>query len=591
MAQFGREDRGIVMQPHLSRTASPGEAPAVSMRQSAYPARMSSALRRLLARLRSDRLLALGVFLAALALNLHQLTDRSVAFDEAFSIDLASQPVNVILAAGWGNEAHMTLYYLLLHDWMALTSSLGIASTETIVRLISVISGAMGAVTLFLLAWRFMGRWVAAAATVLYLCSFEQLRFAQFTRSYALQMMLGCLSWYALVYALVSATRHTADTPHRRRVLWWVLYVVATTIFIYAQIFSVLVVAGQVAAFVLICFVPSNWRSLARHQLKAFLASIVVIGLLSGLILVDGLLHGGNNGWVPDATLDNIAPILGELLYGARGGIYGLLGALFVTLIGVLCLVAVLAPWLGRYIAELMRVADGLTIPGEAWEPSETAKSIPTNPTIMPREAAVIFAACWFLVPFALAFLGTTPYHNFHLFYTRYLIVILPGLFLLVGLGIQQLPQLSPRIVPAVLLLAIAVVSLPNYYESYQSAGTWDVRGAVQWMEQRYQPGDGIVCLPGYVCSVPVQYYLGRDRQLGQGKARFDNSPGQFHFNPPWLGRADTTAIAAYAKTHPRIFVITIAYGNADKSAWLGQQYHLQSTYKTDMVKVRLYET
>lgn len=585
------------MRPHPGRMVSSVEASAasagdiVSARHAGYAGASPSAPLRLLAWLGSDRLLALVVFLLALALNLYQLTDRSVAFDEAFSIDLASQRVDVILAAGWGNEAHMTLYYLLLHDWMALTSSLGFASTETMVRLISVISSAMGAATLFLLAWRFMGRWVAVVATALYLCNFEQLLFAQFTRSYALQLLLGCLSWYALVYALVSATRHTGNTSLRRRALWWALYVTITTIFIYAQIFSVLVVAGQVVAFALIYFVPNGWQTLARRQSRAFAASIAIIGLLSGLILVDGLLHGGNNGWVPDATLASVFPTLGALLYAPQGNIGSVFGGLFVALVGVLCLIAILAPWLGGYIAELSRIADDVRLPGEALGPADAASPASPDPAAMPREAAVIIAASWFLVPFALAFVGTTSIHNFHLFYTRYLIVLLPGLFLLVGLGVQALPRPSLRLAPALLLVTIAAASLPAYYESYQSAGSWDVRGAVQWMEQRHQSGDGIVCLPGYVCSVPVQYYLNLSRQRGQGQARFDNSPGQFHFDPPWLGRSDTTAIAAYAKAHPRIFVITITYGASDKSAWLSQHYHLQATYKTDMVTVRLYET
>src|SRR5690242_6314198 len=140
------------MSHDLRGTDSPIDVPLLLRRSARAESSAPSAVRRVVMRLYNDRLLALYVVLVGLGVNLYQLSNRSIAFDEAFSIDLASQQVDVILRAGWGNEAHMTLYYLLLHDWLQITSSLGIASTETVVRLISAISSAIGAATLFLLA-------------------------------------------------------------------------------------------------------------------------------------------------------------------------------------------------------------------------------------------------------------------------------------------------------------------------------------------------------------------------------------------------------------------------------------------------------
>lgn len=103
-------------------------------------------------------------FFAALLLYLHALGSPSLWFDEAFSVELARQPLPRLWQAIWGPEPNMELYYLLLHFWLQLTGALGPAPTEFILRLPS-----------------------AFCAALLYLLNYSILIYAQQTRAYARQ--------------------------------------------------------------------------------------------------------------------------------------------------------------------------------------------------------------------------------------------------------------------------------------------------------------------------------------------------------------------------------------------------------------------
>src|ERR1051326_4663886 len=65
------------------------------------------------------------LFTAALGFNLSRLGAPSVWFDEAFSVELARQPLPVLWHIIFSLEPNMELYYLLLHGWVAATGLFG----------------------------------------------------------------------------------------------------------------------------------------------------------------------------------------------------------------------------------------------------------------------------------------------------------------------------------------------------------------------------------------------------------------------------------------------------------------------------------
>ncbi|HKF38251.1 MAG TPA: hypothetical protein VKB35_15250, partial [Ktedonobacteraceae bacterium] len=86
---------------------------------------------------------------AALGFNLFRLGTPGIWFDEAFSVELARQPLPLLWHIVWGPEPNMELYYLFLHFWLGLTGFLGLLPTEFAVRLPSAIFAALSSVMVF----------------------------------------------------------------------------------------------------------------------------------------------------------------------------------------------------------------------------------------------------------------------------------------------------------------------------------------------------------------------------------------------------------------------------------------------------------
>src|SRR5260370_7663943 len=83
------------------------------------------------------------LFLAALGFNLYRLGTPSIWFDEAYSIELARQPLPLLWHLIFGPEPNMELYYLFLHFWLQFTGALGLIPKEFLVRLPSAIFAAL----------------------------------------------------------------------------------------------------------------------------------------------------------------------------------------------------------------------------------------------------------------------------------------------------------------------------------------------------------------------------------------------------------------------------------------------------------------
>src|SRR5438067_13008678 len=104
----------------------------------------------------SNWLLSLLLFVIAMGFNLYRLGAPSIWFDEAFSVELARQPLPLLWHIIFGLEPNMELYYLLLHGWLAVTGMLGQHSTEFVVRLPSAIFADLSTVVVFLIGTRYL---------------------------------------------------------------------------------------------------------------------------------------------------------------------------------------------------------------------------------------------------------------------------------------------------------------------------------------------------------------------------------------------------------------------------------------------------
>src|SRR6266487_2262622 len=134
----------------------------------------------------------------ALGFNLYRLGSLSMWFDEILSVEQARQSLPVLLQIIANTQPNMALYYVFLHFWLGLTSLLGFNPTEFIVRLPSAVFAALSSIMVFLLGRRFLSLLAGITAAGIYALNTLQLVYAQETRSYALQLLLICLAWYAL---------------------------------------------------------------------------------------------------------------------------------------------------------------------------------------------------------------------------------------------------------------------------------------------------------------------------------------------------------------------------------------------------------
>lgn len=499
----------------------------------------------------------------ALVFDLYRLGAPSIWFDEAFSVELARQPLPLLWHIIFGLEPNMELYYLFLHFWLGLTTLLGLHPTEFVVRFPSAIFAALSTGVVFLWGRRFLNTTASVVGTALYLLNYLQLIYAQQTRAYSLQLLLTCVAWYALFSALTSTT-------HARR--WWICYTIATVLAIYTHLFSGLIVLAQLVAVVGIVLVPNCWQDQARRQIKALLISLVVTAILIIPMLLVAR-EGAKTGWLPIPHTQDLV----QLVYMLSGYHKLYLVALVACCALTIAVTIVIATRLRPMMSTLIR--------------SEGAAQ--------QQDTTVITWSllCWLIIPIVVSYV--ISHGSLRLFSDRYLVTIVPPLCLLMALGISMLRWRLLRLILALGVIAIALTPVPLYYRSAQVE---DWNSVTHWVQQQYREGDGLACYDNSLqqgCQVSVQYYL-------------DAYPSAAHFTADTLGpfswqafesanpdaAVDPSVLAAFGAKHPRIFFIVGRERDAAATAraqaaerWMDGHFQRVGQLETRTVQVYLYET
>lgn len=540
------------------------------------PARTASAAATRSRVLRLPRIAWPPLLIAALALifDLFRLGAPSLWMDEAFSVQLARQPLAVLWGAfRSGAEPNMALYYLILHLWLGLGAALGIPASEFYVRFPSAVCAAASAVVVYAIGRRFLGTFSALLGALLYLLSGWVLTYAQQTRGYALQLLLVCLAWYALLALLDDAT------PRAR---WWPLLIVSSVLAVYTHAFSVLILLSQIVAVAAVAALDAAARARVRRVLPGLLGSLVAIGVLIVPFAIASR-YGAKNGWLP-------TPQVGELLHklAALGGKSKL--ALAALIVALLVLLAALA---------LARLPAGRRL--LAHLPSGRAAALASDTTALRAgvRPTVISLLCWLVVPVVVSFVLSQG--SVRLFSSRYLVVVVPAAALLVAAVVAAARPRFARLVVAGGLVCAALALVPSYYAHAQVE---DWRTPTRWLEAHYAPGDGLVSYNNVQgAEFPVAYYLQTDGSAAHftldspgavDLSRYGSGDPFAHFGialaPP--------ALAAYAARHPRIFFIEGRFSDAADAArahaaqaWLDAHYQFVAQTSSGIVTIRLYDT
>jgi 4-amino-4-deoxy-L-arabinose transferase-like glycosyltransferase len=512
----------------------------------------------------------------ALCLNLYRIGEPGLWFDEILSVTRAWQPLPVLFKIISTTQPNMALYYVILHFWLSVTGHAGIPASEAVVRFPSAIFSALSSLALYALARRFFRAWIAFLATLLYVLNTLQLTYAQETRAYALQLLLVICSWYALCVLLSS------DRARSRARVWWLAFVLTSALAIYVQLFSGLVLAAQVGAFVLLCIVPTAWRERARRQLYPLLVGCMWISVLAVPLLYASRV-GSKTGWLPIPVPADLAHLL--LIVSSQNRLF-LLFAAPASVLGLCVSLLAALPQGWQYLRRL-NLLPCAEVQEKEWI-QRYAQWLPL----------AFLLLCWLLCPVGISYLVSQK--AIHLFSARYLVVIVPALVLLIALGLSTLRRRAVQVVYGLCLLLPCLYSVPGYYAGAQVE---DWRTGTQWLQQHYRPGDGLICYNNSQgCAVAIEYYL---RAYPRGTAHFDaDSPGYF----PWLSydttnqpgdaaRAlDVHAIQTYAARHARLFFGIGRVSTDDPQVqstvrWLNANYHLLARKVTATLTIYLYAT
>lgn len=368
---------------------------------------------------------------AAAGLRLHSLAAKSFWFDEGVSVAIARLDWYNLARILWRREANMSLYYLLLHDWLHFGGS------EFFVRSLSVLFAAASVPVIYLLGRYLFDSRIGLVAAALLALNAYHIQYSQDARSYSLMLLLCLLS---SLYFLKCLCRPTC----RNRAA----YVVASVFAVYAHFFSGLLVLAQ---WLSLSFLEGEQAAQARAKVKKALRWIAL--LVSPVVAFVVTTGAGPLRWVQRPGVRDLWVFA---LHLTGNG-----GPLLLFAYATACIAALLPVWRTRRMRRT---------PWEVWR--------------------YRFLLAWLLFPLVLT-LGLSLVKP--LFVPRYFIFSLPALLLLAACGITRLRRAALRVPALLLLLILSLRGTASYYGQDLDIQRDDWRAATHYLLNYAQPGDALL--------------------------------------------------------------------------------------------------
>jgi 4-amino-4-deoxy-L-arabinose transferase-like glycosyltransferase len=397
--------------------------------------------------LHNKTFLLLGaVLLAGLLLRLPFLGSMSLCLDEMWSIGTSRMPWASVLWVVFHQDSNASLYYALLHAWMRLGNS------EATVRLLSVLLGLATIPPLYMLGKRLVNAQVGLMASLLIAVNGFHIRFSQEARAYSLVVLLITLSSLFFVKSV--------EQPTARN---WCAYVLTSVLAVYVHAFAGLVLASH---WVSLLFLPKRERRWRRVVTSFATIGVLVIPL--GILLFARMREPmAPLAWVPKPTWRDIAGLF-WLLAGNISSVTSpssprptfreaLPGAPLLISYFVACFVM-------------------LVCSVKVWRSGRSCAA---------WRSGVPFA--WLLVPIAVAVAVSIVKP---IFVSKYLLVCLPGLALLVAIGLDSMPRWTAA-TAVVGIVILSLYALPTYYQFRSRNHEW--RMATDCLLTQARPGDSII--------------------------------------------------------------------------------------------------
>lgn len=441
------------------------------------------------------------------------LADRSLWFDEAFSVTLARTPFPMIVQfLRSNNDAHPPFYYALLGGWMHL-----FGHGEVAVRSLSALIGLLMIPVLYVFATKMVDRGVALTAAALLAGSAFAVHAAQEARMYPLLGLLALGSWYSLHLAVESG-----------KARYWTLYAVCAALMLYTHYFGFFVVGSQV-----LYLGPRCWRD--RRTLRdGLLAMAAVAALFSPWIptFVAQVASGrGSPTFRPPIDIHNLTTLLA--LFGFGGELFGTGGYFHLSLLPPWREAVVAAPLLGVLGAGIYAL----------------------------RGRGAWLLVCYWAAPIAAA---VAVSQRANVFYPRYFSFLTPPFALILAAGLDLLVAAvaqrtrrwavnRPAALAACVVLLVALnAPVVNGYSSVDYS-VHDWRGAAALVTAEAGPKDYLLFVPGFA-KTPFEYYYRGAQE------RYQLTPVEVYGMVRVKKAADPAINAAWARRlaehHPHVWIV-----------------------------------
>lgn len=214
-----------------------------------------------------NRIWVMIALTVGLGLRVNQLGAQSLWNDEGTSVAVARTSIPAIINAA-AHDIHPPLYYLLLSGWIQMA---GI--TEFALRYLSVIAAVLVIAVTFRIAREFFDQDVAVIAAVLSAFNPFQIYYAQETRMYIWVTLFAALSVWAMVALLKPPRLQNPSEQTRRRIGYFVFYVLTTLAALYTNYYAFTLVVFENLAFVA-WFV---WSFRAHHPRRFQAAALWIV--------------------------------------------------------------------------------------------------------------------------------------------------------------------------------------------------------------------------------------------------------------------------------------------------------------------------
>jgi mannosyltransferase len=361
---------------------------------------------------------------AAAAFALYDLGDKSLWYDETFTIGTVDRPLGDALwrISHW--ELNQSPFYLLTLAWHRLGDG------EVFLRLPAAAFTVATVPAVFVLGRRLLDPWVGALAAAVFAGHGLVVEWSQQVRGYSMA-----------TFFIVVATLLLLRAVERPSTGWIVAYSLVAAVAAYAHLLNVLVLAAHGLWLLAQRPVPIRVVRIAGPTL-AVLAAPLAVHVLTR--------QGDPLYWVGERTGRNVT---GELADVAGGGLRHL------VVLGGLGAVGALAVW---------------------------------RRTVLP--------VLWLAVPVVVVVLSTVTVKP--LLVSRFLIMVVPALALLVAAGVRRLPPIGA----AVAVAALVAVSAAGVRDWHATPERENWRDAVAYQASARLPDDDVVAQPS-TAAFAVRYY------------------------------------------------------------------------------------